>query len=129
MGIVSIIVAAVAAWVFGAVWYGLIGRQWMAASGLTEETVNRSNPAPYIVSFVCTILVAGMTAHIMRSGGVHGAWNGIVTGIGLGAFIALPWQATNVMFSQRPRELIWMDGAYTVVGCTIIGLVLGLWPA
>ena len=126
---IAILVAAIAAWIFGAVWYGLIARPWMAASGLTEETVNRSDPVPYAVSFLATLAVSAMTAHIMGSGGVHGAWNGILTGFGLGAFVALPWLATNVMFAQRPRGLIWMDGTYVVVGCVLIGLVHGLWPA
>ena len=46
MEFLSVIAAAVAAWVFGAIWYGVIGKQWMAASGLTEESIDRKNPAP-----------------------------------------------------------------------------------
>ena len=126
MGFLSVIGAAVAAWVFGAIWYGVIGKQWMAASGLTEETVNRKDPAPYIVSFLMAIVVAGMTRHILASSGVDTAGKGLMTGLGLGAFIALPWMTTNIMFSGRNRALIWMDGTYTVVGSALIGLVLTL---
>ena len=125
----AIIVAALAAWIFGAAWYGLVARRWMAASGLTEETIRRSDPLPYLVSLLSALVVASMTAHIMWSGAVHGAASGLVTGLGLGAFIALPWLATNVMFGQRDRSLIWLDGGYVVGGSAIIGLVLGLWPS
>lgn len=124
MGVLSVIVAAAAAWVFGAVWYGVIGKQWMAASGLTEETINRKDPVPYIVSFVCTVLVAGMTRHILASSGISTLGGGLVSGLGLGLFVAAPWIATNVMFSNRPRSLIWMDGTYPVVGMALMGLVL-----
>lgn len=126
MEFVSVVAAAVAAWIFGAIWYGVIGKQWMAASGLTEETIDRKNPAPYIVSFLCTLLVAGMTRHILESTSAHSGSSGLLTGLGLGLFVATPWIATNVMFSQRPRSLIWMDGVYSTVGCALIGLVLTL---
>ena len=124
MEFLSVIAAAVAAWIFGAVWYGVIGKQWMEASGLTEESIDRKNPAPYIVSFLCTILVAGMMRHILATSGVHSGFSGLLTGLGLGLFVVTPWVATNVMFSQRPRSLIWMDGVYPTVGCALMGLIL-----
>lgn len=126
MEFLSVVAAAVAAWMFGAVWYGVIGKQWMAASGLTEESIDRKNPAPYIVSFICTLLVAGMMRHILAGSGVHTGFSGMLTGLGLGLFVAAPWIATNVMFAQRPRSLIWMDGVYPTVGCALMGLVLTL---
>ena len=48
----------------------------------------------------------------------------MLTGLGLGLFVVAPWIATNVMFSQRSRSLIWMDGVYPVVGCALMGLIL-----
>lgn len=126
MGFISVILAAAAAWIFGAVWYGVIGKQWMAASGLTEETINRKDTAPYIVSFLMAVLVAGMTRHILASSGLTTIGGGLMTGLGLGLFVASPWMVTNVMFSMRPKSLIWMDCTYTVVGCTLIGVVLTL---
>ncbi len=126
MEFISVIAAGAAAWIFGAVWYGVIGKQWMEASGLTEETINRKDPAPYIVSFICTLLVAGMTRHVLASSGVDTLGKGILTGVGLGAFIVAPWIATNVMFSMRPRGLIWMDGVYPIVGMALMGAVLTL---
>lgn len=124
MGVISVLLAAAAAWAFGAVWYMLIGTRWMEASGLDEGDVDRSNPTPYIVSFICTVIVAGMTRHILASAGIVDAWPALVSGLGLGLFVAAPWLATNVMFTQRPRSLIWMDGAYPAVGTALIGLVL-----
>ena len=129
MEFLSVILAALAAWMFGAVWYGVIGKSWMAASGLTEETINRADPIPYIVSFLCTLIVSGMTRHVLMMGGIHAGWHGAMTGLGLGLFIAAPWIATNVMFSQRPRSLIWMDGVYPVVGMGLMGLVLSFFAA
>ena len=126
MGFISVIAAAVAAWIFGAVWYGVIGKQWMEASGLTEDTIDRKNPTPYIVSFLCAVLAAGMTRHILIMSGIDSVGKGALIGLGLGLFVASPWMATNVMFAQRSRSLIWMDGVYTTIGMALIGLVLTL---
>ena len=126
MGFLSVVAAATAAWIFGAIWYGVVGKQWMAASGLTEESVNRSNPAPYIVSFLCALLVAGMMRHVLVTSGVETVGKGLLTGLGLGLFIAVPWGVTNVLFAQRDRALIWMDGVYPTVGMALMGVVLVL---
>ncbi|WP_298431533.1 DUF1761 domain-containing protein [uncultured Jannaschia sp.] len=126
MTILSIIAAAVAAWVFGAVWYGIIGKGWMAASGLTEETVNRKDPVPYVGSFLCTVVVAATLAYVLGLTGIADPSGGLMLGLGLGLFAVAPWVATNVLFSQRPRGLIWMDGVYPTVGMALMGLVLGL---
>ena len=126
MGVLSIILAAVAAWIFGAIWYGIIGKQWMEASGLTEESIDRKNPAPYIVSFICAVLVAGMFRHVLAMSGVETLGKSALTGLGLGLFIAAPWIATNVMFSQRSKSLIWMDGVYPTIGMALMGIVFAL---
>ena len=41
---VGILAAAVAAWLVGAVWYGVLGKQWMAALGWTEASSRPSFP-------------------------------------------------------------------------------------
>jgi hypothetical protein len=124
MGVIAVLVAAAAAWAFGATWYMVIGTRWIEASGLDEAEVDRGNPTPYIVSYICVVLVAGMTRHILSMAGIVDAWPATIAGLGLGLFVAAPWVATNVMFSQRDRSLIWMDGVYPAIGTAIIGLVL-----
>lgn len=126
MGIIAVLVAAAASYAWGAAWYTAMAKPWMAANGLTEETVNRANPVPYIISLIATILVAGMTRHIMATSGITTVGGGLMTGAGLGLFVAVPWIVTNYGFAGRPRTLMLIDGAYAAVGCTIIGVVLGL---
>ncbi len=126
MGILSVIVAAIGAYAFGAVWYMIMAKPWMADIGLTEEEVRRSDPVPYIVSFLCCVLVAGMMRHIFVASNVTSSFEGALSGFGLGLFIATPWLATNYTFARRPRRLILIDGGYATVGCTIMGLVLTL---
>lgn len=126
MGVISVVAAAAAAWSFGAIWYMTLSKQWMAATGMTEEDVNRSDPVPYVVSFIMALLVAGMTRHMFGMAGIDGAGKSMLAGLGLGLFVALPWMVNNIMYSNRSKSLIWLDGGYVVGGCAIIGLVLAL---
>ena len=130
MGFVSVIAAAVAAYVFGAIWYMALAKPWMAASGVETgedgRPANASNPMPYIVSILCLIIVAGMMRHMFALSGIEGAGKGLVAGLGTGLFLASPWIATNYTFSGRPRALILIDVGYATIGCTVIGVVLTL---
>lgn len=130
MAYLSVLIAAVAAYAFGAVWYMALAQPWMAASGVEVgedgKPADRSNPTPYIISFVCAVLVAGMMRHIFALGGIDGAGKGLIAGLGLGVFIAAPWIATNYAFAGRPRNLTLIDGGYATFGCAVMGLVLGL---
>ena len=127
MQFLSVLVAGAAAWVFGAVWYMALSKPWMAANGLTEDQVKASaSPLPYVVSLLMSVVVAGMTRHILASAGITTLGGGLMVGAGLGLFVALPWMVNNVLFSFRDKSLIWIDGGYPVIGCTIIAVVLTL---
>lgn len=130
MGFVSVIAAAIAAYVFGAVWYMTMAKPWMAASGVEVgddgRPANSKSPLPYIVSILCLIIVAGMMRHMFALSGITEPIKGLTAGFGTGLFLATPWLATNYTFAGRPRALIVLDGVYATGGCTIIGLVLTL---
>lgn len=126
MEILNVLAAGAAAWAFGAVWYMTIAQGWMRASGLTDEQVKATGPAPYVVSLIGAVVVAGMLRHVLHGSGIETVGKGLVTGLGMGAFIVVPWMINNVMYGQRPKALIWMDGGYPVVGMGIMGAVLTL---
>ncbi|PRY20745.1 uncharacterized protein DUF1761 [Aliiruegeria haliotis] len=124
MGLLSVLVAGAAAWVFGALWYSVLSQRWLEAAELGEGDIDPANPIPYIISFLCAVLVAGMTRHILVGSGVETLGGGFVSGLGLGLFIATPWIVTNYLYSQRKPALIVIDGGYATLGCAIIGAVL-----
>lgn len=65
-----------------------------------------------------------MMRHIFEMSGIDGQGEGLLTGLGLELFISAPWIATNYVFAQRDRTLIWIDGGYAVIGSSL--MVLGL---
>lgn len=130
MEFISVIVAAIAAFAFGSIWYMALADRWMEASGVPVgddgRPANSSDPMTYITGLICAVLVAGMTRHIFVLSDIDTVGKGLVSGLGLGLFLSAPWLITNYTFAARPKTLMVIDGGYAVGGCTIIGIVLTL---
>ena len=130
MGIIGVVISGIGAFVFGAVWYSVFARDWMAASGvpLNDEGIpaNRTDPVPYVTSLLGAILVAGMMRHVFELSQIDTFGKGLVSGFGIGLFLVSPWIATFYSFAARPRKLILIDGGYATFGCTVIGALLTL---
>jgi hypothetical protein len=130
MGVLSVLVAAIAGFAMGAVWYMSLSKPWIRAAGLpvdeTGKPQGNGSPMPFVVSGVAMILVAGMMRHIFAMSGIESAGGGLVAGLGVGLFFIVPWVAMNYAYANRPVMLTVLDGGYAVLGCGVIGLVLGL---
>ncbi len=129
MEFINVVVAALAAYAFGAVWYMTLAKPWMDASGVPVvdgQPANSKNPMIYVMGVVTAILVAGMMRHVFVLGGIDTVGKGLVSGLGIGLFMVTPWIVNNYNFADRPKALMLIDGGYATIGCTIIGIVLTL---
>ncbi|MCC5975156.1 MAG: DUF1761 domain-containing protein [Rubellimicrobium sp.] len=130
MGILSVIVAAAAAWILGAVWYMALSKPWLAVSGVPTDENGKpqgsGSPLPFILSAVAMLVVAGFMRHIFAMSGITAPLAGLVAGLGIGAFFVVPWTMINNAYPGRPFLLTVIDGGYAVLGCGLIGLVLAL---
>lgn len=136
MEFLNVIVAGVASFAFGAIWYMTLSKSWMAAAELRADAKGRptradaeegsSSPMPFIIGLVAMIIVAGMMRHMFASAGIAGIGGGALAGLGVGAFFITPWLAMNYAFALRKPALTLIDGGYAIGGCTIIGIVLNL---
>ena len=129
MDFTNVIIAGIAGYAFGAVWYGILGKQWQAATGLTADDVKPSNNiSAYIIGIVCNIVIAGMMRHIFVASGVAGLANSVVSGLGLGIFIAGAFLMINYSFAKRSSTLKWIDighasGVGAVIGAALSFLI------
>jgi len=130
MGLISVIVAAIAGFAFGAVWYMVLAKPWMAAAGIPTDETGRPaggpSPLPFILAGVAMILVAGMMRHTFAMGEITTPGKGLLTGLGIGLFFISPWIMINNAYGMRPFRLTLIDGGYAVFGCGLMGLVLTL---
>ena len=129
MGLISVIVAAAAGWIFGAVCYMTLAKPWVAASGIAVDAdgkpVNQS-ATPFILSAIAMVIVAGMMRHTFASAGIDTMFKGLMSGLGIGLFFISPWIMINNAYGDRPFKLTVIDGGYATFGCAIIGAVLTL---
>jgi hypothetical protein len=120
----AVLIAAIAAFAWGAAYYMTLSRQWLAAVGRIEP--NRS-PAPFVISFVALLVMAwvlaGMVAHF--GSGALTAKNGIVSGL----FVWLGFVATTVFVNNaypgRKYILSVIDSIHWLGVLVIEGAVLG----
>lgn len=128
MEFLNVIVAALAAFAFGAVWYMSMSKPWIAAAEVPVDATGRpqgnGSAMPFVVGLVAMVIVAGMMRHLLGSSGVTSVGAGAIAGFGIGAFLITPWVAMNYAFAMRKPALTVIDGVNSVVGCTIMGAVL-----
>jgi hypothetical protein len=129
----SILVAAIAAWIFGGIYYTSLCKPWMAALGKTPEQCKAeqaaksgvAKAAPFILVFVGELIMAfvlyGILVHLnmftVRAGIISGAfcWFGFV----------LPTVTANNAFSGRRAMITVLDSAAWLGALIVIGAVLG----
>ena len=130
MEIVSVIAAAIAGYLLGAVWYMLLARPWMAAAGIEAGEDGRPKQGmgavTYVLAFIAMLLVAGMLRHVLAQTGIESPLKAGLSGLGLGLFVASPWIMLNNAFGGRPFSLTLIDGGYASFGCALIAVVLAL---
>ncbi len=130
MELINVLAAAIAGFVLGAVYYGVLSKAWLDASGVKVDAdgkpANSSDPTPYIMGMIAMILVAGMMRHTFALSGIETPGKGLVAGLGIGLFMAAPWLMISYGFAGQKKKLILIDGGYATLGSGVIGLVLTL---
>lgn len=123
----AVIVAALAAFVLGGVWYGpLFGRAWMRASGVTEEQAKRGNmPLIFGLSFVLELIAAAVLAMFIGPDASFGF--AVAAAASVGACWVAPAIGVLYLFEQRPLPHFLVNAGYHVVAFTLMGVILGAW--
>lgn len=129
----SILIAAVVAWLFGGAYYTALSKPWMAAQGKTLEQCQAemaaksgaAKAAPFIIVFIGEIIIAwalyGILVHLnaftLRGGGIAAVlvWFGFV----------VPTMTANNAFAGRRQMLTVIDGIGWLGAFVIIGAIVG----
>ena len=130
----AILIAAIAGWLAGAVYYMALGKQWVAAQGSTMEAFKARQAAlkgtsaawlPFALAFLANLVMAwvlaGMVGHMgsvtIRSAVISAlfAWLGFVVTTVL----------VNNAFSGRSYSLTVIDAGHWLAVLVILGIVIG----
>jgi hypothetical protein len=129
--------AAVCSWLFGAMYYGSLGKQWVEAQGSTMEEFRAkqaakvgklSAQAPFILGFIAQLIMAyvlyGLMKHVAHTGPLT-VRNGVITGAFIWFGFILMSIVVNYSFSDRKVMLIVIDAGYWLGVMLILGAILG----
>jgi hypothetical protein len=131
---VAILIAAIAGWFVGAVYYMALGKQWVAAQGSTLEAFKARQAAlkgtsaawlPFALAFLANLVMAwvlaGMVGHIgsvtIRSAVISAlfAWLGFV----------VTTMLVNNAFTGRSYALTAIDAGHWLLALIAMGIVIG----
>lgn len=127
----AVIVAAIAAWLFGAVYYTSLGKAWLAAQNKTEDDIKCggktgfAKAAPFILSFIAEILMAGMLAGLMIRSGPMTIVHGLKAAFAVWFGFMLTTMAVNYAFADRKPALTLIDAGHWLGVVLIMGAVIG----
>jgi len=127
MEYLGILAAAVAAFIFGAIWYTALGKQWQLAQGLDPEACKgkKMPVTPLAICFAGELVMAFALFLLLEHLSVVGWMWGAHAGALVGAGIILPTVVINNAFPGRKLALSVIDGAHWIIVAAIEGAVLG----
>lgn len=123
----AVILATVASWAFGAAWYMVFAKQWLAAIGKTPDQINRADYTPYIWSVVCLLVMAYfmalLTPALMGSNSVS---NGLIVGAHMWLGFVVTAMVLNHRYEGAPWSRTFINAGYLLAVLLIDAVVIGL---
>lgn len=131
---IAVAAAGIAGWLVGALWYGVLGKQWMASLGWTEAEMTgpdgkRQMPmGPMVLALLANCIMALMLGGLI--GHIAVPRPNIVAGIVSGALVWLGFVITtgavNNAFQKKKTMLTLIDGGHWLAVLVVQGIVIGL---
>jgi len=122
----AVVLATIASFIFGAVWYMALSKQWLAATGKTKDQLGK-DISPFIWSVVVEFVMAYFLALLIP------VLTGAVTpgnGALVGAHMWFGFVITSMILGHRYEGAKWsltvIDGGHLLAVLLLQGAVIGL---
>lgn len=125
----TIIVATIASFAFGAIYYMSLAKPWMAAAGLTEEDVKSGdNFSPYAIAFVSEFIMAYMLAVLLMhtSDGTFSLGAALFSAFSIWLGFVLTTQMVNHRYGMKPWSLTIIDSGHWLGVLFIQAIIMSL---
>jgi len=133
--LLKVIIAAILAFMMGWTWYGpLFGKRWMKAAGLPEMSredcknmppaMKRQMQINMAVTALCWLVAALMYGWIYNNLS-YGAIPPLCLALAIWAGFSMPPLLSDILWSGRSKDLIWIAGGYNLVALLILAVVIG----
>ena len=130
----AVIIAAVAGWLAGAVYYGVLAKPWVAAHGKTMEAFKAEQTAhkgtvhawlPFALAFLAELVMAYVLAGLVGHLGAAAIRSAVISGLFVWAGFMVTTMLVNNAFAGRRYMLTLIDAGHWLVVSVVMGVVIG----
>ena len=127
----AIVLAAVASFMFGGAYYGLLSKPWMQALGKSGTEIKSGSPTPVlfgitiVAELIMAWVLAGLMLHLAKAGIAANVRNGVLTAVFCWFGFVATSLAVNHGYQGAKRMLTLIDGGHWLGVLMIQGLILG----
>jgi len=129
---VAVLVAAIAGFVIGFIWYSpkVFGKMWMTLSGIDKEAKEKEKKgmgknivfgfiSTLVMSFVLAVFIGMAGANTLAAGAqtAFWLWLGFIATVNLG----------SVLWEGKPFKLYVLNSAHWLVALLVMGEIIAVW--
>jgi hypothetical protein len=128
---VAILVAAIASFIFEALWFSVFMNEWLAGIGRTREwLLSPAGITPaiqYATAIICSIITAAILSICIQASGEQTVRRGVLCAVVLWfGFIATSW-AKAYIFEVRTLQIYAIYTGYYLIELVLMGAIVGAW--
>jgi hypothetical protein len=125
----AVVIATLAGFGLGAVWYMVLGGVWLRTIGKTRDELDQGTGAskalPFVIALVALLVMASMLAGIMGHLGSVTVRGGLITGFFCWLGFVITTMGVNHAFGRAKPMLTLIDGGHWLAVLLIQGAVIG----
>lgn len=121
----AVVIAALAAFGLGAVWYMVLSKPWLRAVGKTKEEMQARGAFPFLIAIIALLLMSWMLAGLMGHLAQITIRGGVMTAFFIWVGFVVTTMAVNHAYSGAKPMLTLIDGLYWLAALATMGAVIG----
>lgn len=121
----AVVIAALAAFGLGAVWYMVLSKPWLRAVGKTKDEMQARGAFPFLIAIIALLLMSWMLAGLMGHLAQITIRGGVMTAFFIWVGFVITTMAVNHAYSGAKPMLTLIDGLYWLAALATMGAVIG----
>ena len=130
----AILIAAVLGWLAGALWYGVLGKQWVEAQGRTMEEFKAQQAAmvgklagqlPFILALAANLVMAWVLAGMVGHMGSVTIRSAVISALFAWLGFVVTTMLVSTAFTGCRYMLLAIDAGHWLAVLVIMGIVIG----
>lgn len=126
MNYLAIVVAAVAAYIFSAIYYTALSKPWMKAADIKKNRKMDAPWLPFVIAALADLVMAWMLAGVVGHLGQVTVKNAVLSGAFIWFGFVLTTVTVNYAFAGRKPLLTVIDTGHWLGALLLIGAIIGL---